>query len=445
MLVNLARTHRLNAAPLAPGPVLYWMSREQRVRDNWGLLHARELAGRAHPLVVCFCLVPAYPGATLRHYDFMLSGLARVEIDLAALGIPLALRLGDPSAEIPRLADELGAGCVVKDFDPMRVKQGWQRGVAKALPVALIEVDGHNVVPARQVSQKQEYAARTIRPKIHRLFGEYLEEFPVLEPQAAAVPSLPPTDWDALRAELAVDPAVGPVALAPGEDAAREALDRFVSDRLEVYAERRNDPNAGATSRLSAYFHFGQLAPQRAALAAAASGRGEGQAAFLEELVVRRELSDNFCLHNAHHDTLAGAPAWALRTLDEHRADPRPYVYSLEEFEQARTHSRLWNAAQNEMRRTGFMHGYMRMYWAKKILEWSPSPEEAHATALALNDRFQLDGRDPNGHVGILWSLAGLHDRPWQTRPVFGSVRYMNERGCRRKFDVDQYIERWGG
>ncbi|WP_285907082.1 deoxyribodipyrimidine photo-lyase [Pseudodesulfovibrio pelocollis] len=445
MLVNLARTHRLNAAPLAPGPVLYWMSREQRVRDNWGLLHARELAGRAHPLVVCFCLVPAYPGATLRHYDFMLSGLARVEIDLAALGIPLALRLGDPSAEIPRLADELGAGCVVTDFDPMRVKQGWQRAVAEALPVALIEVDGHNVVPARQVSQKQEYAARTIRPKIHRLFGEYLEEFPAIEPQAAAVPSLPPTDWDALRAGLAVDPAVGPVALAPGEDAAREALDRFVSDRLEVYAERRNDPNAGATSWLSAYFHFGQLAPQRAALAAAASGRGEGQAAFLEELVVRRELSDNFCLHNAHHDTLAGAPAWALRTLDEHRADPRPYVYSQEEFEQARTHSRLWNAAQNEMRRTGFMHGYMRMYWAKKILEWSPTPEAAHATALALNDRHQLDGRDPNGHVGVLWSLAGLHDRPWQTRPVFGSIRYMNERGCRRKFAVDQYIERWGG
>ncbi|MFH1913678.1 MAG: deoxyribodipyrimidine photo-lyase [Pseudomonadota bacterium] len=447
MLVNPARSHRLNAAPLAPGPILYWMSREQRVRDNWGLLHARELAGRDHPLVVGFCLVPAYPGATLRHSDFMLSGLARVEADLAVLGIPLALRLGDPSAEIPRLAAELGAGGVVTDFDPMRVKQAWQRTVAEALPVALVEVDGHNVVPARRVSPKQEYAARTIRPKIHRLFGEYLEDFPALEPQTAAAPSLPSMDWQAVRTGLVVagGESVGPVPLAPGEDAAREALNRFVVDRVAVYAERRNDPNAGATSRLSAYFHFGQLAPQRAALAAAASGRGEGQAAFLEELVVRRELSDNFCLHNAHHDTLAGAPAWALRTLDEHRADPRPHLCSPEEFEGARTHSRLWNAAQNQMRRTGFMHGYMRMYWAKKILEWSPSPEEAHATALALNDRFQLDGRDPNGHVGILWSLAGLHDRPWQTRPVFGSIRYMNERGCRRKFAVDQYIERWGG
>ncbi|MUM77668.1 deoxyribodipyrimidine photo-lyase [Pseudodesulfovibrio sp. F-1] len=445
MLVNPARIHRLNAAPHVPGPILYWMSRDQRTADNWGLLHARELAGRDHPLVVCFCLVPDYPGATLRHYDFMLSGLARVEADLAALGIPFILRRGDPGVVIPRLVAELGAGGVVTDFDPLRIKQGWQRAVALALPVALMEVDGHNVVPARQVSPKQEYAARTIRPKIHRLFGEYLEEFPALEPQAAAAPSQPPTDWEALRAGLDVDAAVSPVDLVAGEDAAREALARFVTDRLAVYAERRNDPNAGATSRLSAYFHFGQIAPQRAALAAAASGRGEGQAAFLEELVVRRELSDNFCLHNPHHDTLAGAPVWALKTLDEHRADPRPYCYSREEFEGARTHSPLWNAAQNEMRRTGFMHGYMRMYWAKKILEWSSSPEEAHATALALNDRYQLDGRDPNGHVGVLWSLAGLHDRPWKTRPVFGSVRYMNERGCRRKFDADRYIERWGG
>jgi len=445
MLVNPARIHRLNAAPRAPGPVLYWMTREQRAADNWGLIHARELAGRDQPLVVCFCLVPDYPGATLRHYDFMLAGLARVEADLAGLGIPLAVRPGDPGTVIPGLAAELGAGCVVTDFDPLRVKQGWQRAVAQALPVALIEVDGHNVIPARQVSPGQEYAARTIRPKIQRLFGEYLEEFPALEPQAAAAPGLPPTDWEAMRTGLAVDVTVEPVALAPGEDAAREGLARFVTDRLAVYAERRNDPNAGATSRLSAYFHFGQLAPQRAALAAAASGRGEGQAAFLEELVVRRELSDNFCLHNPQHDTLAGAPAWGLKTLDEHRADPRPYLYTQEEFEQARTHSRLWNAAQNEMRRTGFMHGYMRMYWAKKILEWSATPEAAHATALALNDRYQLDGRDPGGHVGVLWSLAGLHDRPWQTRPVFGSVRYMNERGCRRKFDADQYIERWGG
>jgi deoxyribodipyrimidine photo-lyase len=445
MLVNPARTHRLNTAPLDPGPILYWMSREQRVRDNWGLLHARELAGRDQPLVVAFCLAPAFLGATLRQYDFMLSGLAGVESHLAALGIPFVLLQGNPGQEIPRLAADLGVGGVVTDFDPLRVKQAWQRAAAKALPATLIEVDGHNVVPARLVSPKQEYAARTIRPKIHRLIGEYLEEFPSLEPQVAPSPTCGATDWDAVRAGLAVDQSVGPVPLAPGEDAAHEALDRFVADRLHAYAEQRNDPNADGTSRLSAYFHFGQLAPQRAALAAAASGRGEGGAAYLEELVVRRELADNFCLHNPRYDSLAGAPAWALRTLDEHRDDPRSHVYAREEFEQARTGSHLWNAAQNELRQTGFMHGYMRMFWAKKILEWSATPEEAHATALALNDRYQLDGRDPNGYVGILWSLAGLHDRPWQTRPVFGTVRFMNENGCRRKFDVDAYVRRWGG
>ncbi|ADU61100.1 MAG: deoxyribodipyrimidine photo-lyase [Pseudodesulfovibrio sp.] len=449
MLVNNKRLYRLNQAPLAAGPILYWMSREQRVRDNWGLLHAREMAGQEHALVVVFCLAPAFLGATLRQYDFMLSGLAQVEGDLAALGIPFVLLQGDPGQEIPRLAAELGAGGVVTDFDPLRVKQGWQGAAAHALPVSFIEVDGHNVVPARQVSPKQEYAARTIRPKIHRLIGEYLEEFPPLEPQVAPAPPCAATaraaHWGEVRAGLAVDGAVGPVSLVPGEDAAHDALDRFVADRLHVYAGQRNDPNADGTSRLSAYFHFGQLAPQRAALAAAASGRGEGQAAYLEELVVRRELADNFCLHNPQYDSLAGAPAWALKTLGEHRADPRAHCYTRETFEQARTGSRLWNAAQNELRQTGFMHGYMRMFWAKKILEWSATPEEAHATALALNDRYQLDGRDPNGYVGILWSLAGLHDRPWQTRPVFGSVRFMNENGCRRKFDVDKYIERWGG
>jgi deoxyribodipyrimidine photo-lyase len=443
MLVNNTRIHPLNAARPAPGPILYWMSREQRVRDNWGLLHARDLAGDARPLVVAFCLAPSFLGATLRQYDFMLRGLAEVEAGLGALGMPFIVLSGDPGTEIPGLAAGLGAGAVVTDFDPLRVKQGWQRAVAEALAVPLLEVDGHNVVPARRVSVKQEYAARTIRPRLHRVFGDYCEEFPALRPVTVAGPAFQATDWQAVRAMLRVDESVGPVALAPGEAAARAALDEFVETRLSVYAEGRNDPMADATSRLSAYYHFGQLAPQRAALAVAATGSGAGPEAYLEELVVRRELSDNFCLHNPRYDTLDGAAPWALKTLIEHRADPRPHLYSREQFDGAETHSRLWNAAQNELLRTGFMHGYMRMFWAKKILEWSATPEEALATVIALNDRYQLDGRDPNGYVGALWSVAGLHDRAWKTRPVFGSIRYMNENGCRRKFDVDAYIRRW--
>lgn len=441
MLVNEERIFLCKPGRETPGPVLYWMSREQRVRDNWGLLYARILAGTTRPLVVGFCLVQGFLGATLRHYDFMLRGLAQVAEGLGALGIPFVLRLGEPGQEIPRLASELGAGVVVTDFDPLRVKQVWQEQVIQGLSVPLIEVDGHNVVPARRVSDKQEYGARTIRPKIHRLASEFLEEYPELTPPAVPGPEVGLPDWEAVRRALDVDATVGPVDLAAGEDAAHAALAAFVGGRLARYAEDRNDPTKDGTSRLSAYFHFGQLAPQRAALVAA--GPGEGSLAFLEESVVRRELAENFCLHNPRYDSLEGAPDWALKTLDAHRGDPRPYLYTPEQFELAATHSRLWNAAQTQLRLSGYMHGYMRMFWAKKILEWSATPEEAHATVVRLNDRYQLDGRDPNGYVGALWSVAGLHDRPWKQRPVYGSIRYMNENGCRRKFRADAYIATW--
>jgi len=442
LLVNRKRLHTFNEAPLPPGAIVYWMTREQRVHDNWSLLHARDLADSDRPLVVVFCLVPSFLGATLRQYDFMLKGLAEVETELAQLAIPFALRMGDPTIELPGFVSEYNAAAVVTDFDPLRIKQRWQKAVASQISVPLIEVDGHNVIPARYVSDKQEYAARTIRPKIHRLSSEFLEEFPALAPlQGNKVEAA--TDWDAVRNTIAVDESVRPVDMTPGEYAARDALHEFIASRLHGYAAKRNDPNADATSRLSAYFHFGHIAPQRVALEVASSGRGEDQAAYLEELIVRRELTDNFCLHNPNYDSLQGAPPWALKTLEEHRQDQRSHLYSYEQFEQAKTHSRLWNAAQGQLLKSGYIHGYMRMFWAKKILEWSASPEEAHSIAIRLNDRFQLDGRDPNGYVGVLWSVAGLHDRAWKTRPVYGSIRYMNENGCRRKFDVEAYCERW--
>lgn len=443
MTVNHHRIHALNNHAPASGPVIYWMSREQRVHDNWGLLHARTLAGNDRPLVVVFCLAPAFLGATLRQYDFMLSGLEEVEMELAEYGIPFIVLAGPPEETLPAFAKTIHAGGVVTDFDPLKIKQKWQQAVAAKLDIPLMEVDGHNVVPARFVSEKQEYAARTIRPKIHKVSHEFLEDFPALDPVKASLQSFDPVDWAGLRAGLELDSEVAPVDLPPGEQAAEDALSTFIDNRLTGYVQERNDPNAEATSRLSAYFHFGQLAPQRAALAVAASGKGEDQAAYLEELIIRRELSDNFCLHNPHYDSLQGAPPWALKTLDEHRDDQRDHLYTREAFEQAKTHSALWNAAQRQLLATGFMHGYMRMFWAKKILEWTATPEEAHAIALGLNDRYQLDGRDPNGFVGVLWSIAGLHDRAWKTRPVYGSIRYMNENGCRRKFDVDAYCRTW--
>jgi deoxyribodipyrimidine photo-lyase len=228
----------------------------------------------------------------------------------------------------------------------------------------------------------------------------------------------------------------------PGESAAHRALAGFLDQRLEGYATDRNDPNRNGQSGLSPYLHFGHLAPQRVALAVAAGGTPDDRDAFLEELIIRRELSDNFCWYNNRYDQVEGFPDWARKTLDRHRADPREYRYSRGALERGETHDRLWNAAQKEMVLTGKMHGYLRMYWAKKILEWSGSPEEALAAAIFLNDRYELDGRDPNGYAGIAWSIGGVHDRPWGERPVFGMVRYMNYNGCARKFDVPGYIGR---
>ncbi len=447
MQVHAKRINILNGSKSDSfdGPVIYWMSREQRVQDNWSLLYARELVGKTRPLVVCFVMSPSFMCASLRQYDFMLKGLKEVADNLEKLNIPFALRIGPPDCEIVRLANDIRAGVVVTDFDPLRNVEGWQKNAASELQVPLIEVDGRNIVPARIVSDKQEYAARTIRPKIHRLLFEYLEEFPKLKSQSAIPPDIAKPDWNAAYRAINVDRSVLPVELPSGEYAAHKALASFIGNRLKNYAEKSNDPNGEATSVLSPYIQFGQLSAQRIALDIAATGAGDSQDKFLEQLIVRRELSDNFCLYNSDYDSLNGAPEWAVGSLDDHRDDERMYVYTLEEFEKATTHSPLWNAAQNQMRRTGYMHGYMRMFWAKKILEWSASPEQALKTAIVLNDRYQLDGRSPNGYVGALWSIAGLHDRPWKKRPVYGAIRYMNERGCRRKFKVAEYISRWNG
>jgi deoxyribodipyrimidine photo-lyase len=231
--------------------------------------------------------------------------------------------------------------------------------------------------------------------------------------------------------------------ITPGEKAAGKALQNFLKYGINDYEERRNDPSLEGQSGLSPYLHFGQLSSQRVALEVMKSNASkQSRDAFLEELIIRKELSDNFCFYNPNYDSFDGFPAWARKSLDEHRKDKREYRYALEQFEHAGTHDDLWNAAQNEMVIRGKMHGYMRMYWAKKILEWSESPEEAMETAIFLNDKYELDGRDPNGYTGIAWSIGGVHDRAWGERPVFGKIRYMSYHGCKSKFDVKAYIEK---
>jgi len=444
-MIHPSRIYQLNDKPKRTGPVIYWMSRDQRAHDNWALLHAAASAAEmGTPLVVVFCLLPDFMGAGLRQYDFMLGGLREVEQTLTGQNIPFKVSAGDPVKNISELIREFDAGLLVADFDPLRVKRHWHYAVSNMAEVRCVEVDAHNIIPCRHLSQKQEYAAYTIRPKIEKLLHEFLHEFPEIEALGQNM-NAASSDWDALYKSLRVDDTVKEVTwIHPGEKAAAAMLDDFIETRLPRYYLDRNDPNLDGVSMMSPYLHFGQVSPQRVALAVRESASPqEAKNAFLEELIVRRELSDNFCLYNDNYDKVEGFPDWAKKTLNEHRHDTREYIYSLEELERGQSHEPLWNAAQLQMVHTGRMHGYMRMYWAKKILEWTETPEQAMEYAIYLNDRYQLDGRDPNGYTGIAWSMGGVHDRAWKERPVFGKIRYMNEKGCRRKFNVDAYINRY--
>lgn len=444
--IDKRRCLALNDLQLGDGPVIYWMSRDQRLHDNWALYHAQQLAlQRKQALAVVFCVVPQFLGATLRQYDFMLTGLAQVETECRRKSIAFHPLLGDPSKALTEFAKRHKVAAVICDFSPLRINRRWKDQASKVLPCPLIEVDTHNVIPCWVASDKQEYAARTIRPKIHKLLPEFLTEIPTVKKHPFGWPGvITPIDWDNARNSLKIDTGAKPVAhFEPGEKAALRMLRKFIDGRLDNYDRHRNDPNAEAQSDLSPYLHFGQISPQRVAWEInRLDGRSYDEDAFIEELLVRRELSDNFCFYNANYDNFKGFPDWAQRTLNKRRNDTREYIYTRAEFEYGETHDPLWNAAQLQMVKEGKMHGYMRMYWAKKILEWSVSPEDALETAIHLNDRYELDGRDPNGYAGIAWSIGAVHDRPWKEREIFGTVRYMSYSGCRRKFDVERYIRK---
>lgn len=444
-MVDNFRTKTLIRGDHSSGPVVYWMSRDQRVHDNWALVYAQEIAlERKEWLEVVFCLVPRFLDATVRQYEFMIQGLEEVESTLRRYAIPFTLLSGSPEQRIPEYIRKIKASVIISDFSPIKIQRSWKEKAAKSAGVSFYEVDAHNIVPCRDASDKQEFGAYTIRPKIHRLLDKYLVEIPGVKkhPHNDTLPD--PVDWIKARSSLKVDTGVGKVAwLQSGEKAAAKMLDEFLNNRITHYADDRNDPNKNAVSNLSPYLHFGQISAQRVALAVTSSRKKKlSREVFLEELIIRRELSDNFCFYNEQYDSFDGFPAWAQKTLNEHRNDARDHVYSVDDFEQARTHDPLWNAAQIEMVETGKMHGYMRMYWAKKILEWTDSPEEALAIGIYLNDKYELDGRDPNGYTGLAWSIGGVHDRAWAERPVFGKIRYMNYNGAKRKFDVDKYIQR---
>ncbi|KAK9808374.1 hypothetical protein WJX73_008417 [Symbiochloris irregularis] len=446
--VDPSRVRALNDGSLKEGPILYWMSRDQRVNHNWALLHACALAEKHKaPVGIVFNLVPEYLGAGARQFGFMLRGLQSLQSQLSELQIAFHLTRGNPEQTIPKLAQDVKAGALVVDQSPVRIAKKWREDVAKKLGgIPLYEVDAHNVVPVWVASDKREYGARTIRSKIHKQLPKYLKDFPDVSKQAKWK-DYPKADWDKVIKEV-VDRGkeVPEIDWAkPGQAAAWKALEAFVSskERIGIFDAKRNDPNQPkALSGLSPYIHFGQLSMQAAALEAIKhkSKFRSGVDAFLEEAVVRRELSDNFCFYEADYDSLSCISDWARNSLEAHKGDKREYTYTWDQFERGETHDELWNAAQHQMVYEGKMHGFLRMYWAKKILEWTQSPEEALDFAIRLNDKWEIDGRDPNGYVGCMWSVGGIHDQGWSERAVFGKIRYMNYNGCKRKMNIEAYV-----
>jgi len=469
MSVKKTRIRKVNEKPVQSGPVVYWMNREIRADDNWALLYAQELAfEQRQPLLVVYNLVNSYLGGRSENLFFKLGGLQEVQDNLAKKNIPFSLLV---SESIEKSGQDLlsflqgqNPGVVVTDFSPVRAQIAWVKQVGKEVHCSVQMVDTHNIIPVWVASPKQEYGAYTLRPKLHKKLPEYLEEFPDLSNHTYNTSQRgQEIDWKKLYENTENKE----LTFRPGSAQAKKMMKVFLEERLPQYATDRNNPLLEAQSDLSPYFHYGMIAPQRVALEVlklvdapievimhakknkakiddkAPLSLLDHASAYLEELIVRRELSDNFCFYNKFYDTVDGFPDWAKKALDRERSTKRDFIYTKDDFEKALTHDELWNAAQREMICTGKMHGYMRMYWAKKILEWTKSPEEAMEIAIYLNDTYSLDGRDPNGYAGIAWSIGGVHDRSWFSRPVYGTVRYMARSGCDKRFDTGAYIAKF--
>jgi len=429
--------------------VLYWMQRSQRAQHNPALERAlRHANEEGLPLLVVFGLMDGDPEANLRQYTFMLEGLRNAQQRLAERGVQLVVAHGRPDEVVLDYAGD--AALLVADRGYLRHQKRWRTRVAEAVPCRVEQVEGDVVVPVETVTDKAEYAARTIRPKIHEHLDRCLQ---LPEPAPVESPSLSLDvdgglsldDIDAVTDQLDLDRSVSPVSALyrGGASEAERVLDQFLAEHLDGYDGNRNQIHTNAVSHMSKYLHFGQVSPVWVARQVrGAAGPDSDVESYIEELVVRRELAVNHVHFRPDtYDAYGCLPDWAQESLAEHAGDERENTYSRAELEQGETHDPYWNAAMKEMRETGYMHNYMRMYWGKKILEWTPDPQTAFDRTLHLNNKYFLDGRDPNSFANVAW-IFGLHDRGWKERPVYGKVRYMSQGGLKRKADPDAYVEK---
>ncbi len=424
--------------------VLYWMQSSHRTVDNPALQYAVERADHSNaPVIVYFGLSETYPEANLRHFNFMLEGLEEVSKSFEEMNIKFILKVESPDEGALNLSRD--ASVVVVDRGYLKHQIGLYNLVAERCRCPFIQVEGNVVVPVETASPKEEYSAGTFRPKITRLLDRFLHPVENISPKLSSLhfdfPSLVGEPIQSILSGLNIDKSVPVSSLFKGgTNEAKLIFTEFMQERLDSFSEGRNDPGGIGSSNMSPYLHFGQVSPVSLAIQSQEHG-GKGTSVFLEELIVRRELAVNFVRYNNQYDNFQGLPKWSQNTLNSHTDDKREYVYSLDELENASTHDQYWNASQLEMKKTGKMQGYMRMYWGKKILEWTEDPREAYTNAVFLNNKYEIDGRDPGGYAGIAWCF-GKHDRPWKEREIFGMVRYMNFQGLKRKFSMDNYVQK---
>ena len=439
--------------------ILYWMQGSQRTRYNhcleYGVLKANEMK---KPLIVIFNLVDGYPEANERHYAFMLEGLKDVKEALAERKIEFYILHGDMVTNVVKASEE--ASLLVCDKGYMKIQKKWRSEISSKVECQAVEIDTNLVVPVEAASQKEEYAARTIREKIKRQLDEFLYDFENIKYSVNKSykkkfcfyeENLNKSieDVNKILKKMKLDKTVSRSEFfCGGEREAGKRLDEFIEDKLDRYGEKNSDPGEDNVSKLSPYLHFGNISPVEIALELLKSKNDlnkESVDGFIEELIIRRELSHNFIYYNISYDKWEGITyGWAYETMEKHIRDKRENLYSIKKLEDAETHDIYWNAAQKEMVVTGFMHGYMRMYWCKKIFEWSKTPKEAYERTIYLNNKYFIDGRDPNSYTGVAWCF-GKHDRAWREREIFGKIRYMNSAGLKRKFDMDKYVKRIEG
>ncbi len=443
-------TVRRSGAPDPDGScVVYWMQRAQRGVDNPALDVAVEAANALHkPAVVFFAPVPFYPHANLRHYKFLAEGIADIEDALRERNIGFVLRRF-PEHSLVKFCQEVKAALVVGDENPMREPESWRRTATKKLTVPLWTVDADVIVPS-VLLEKEQYAAHIIRPRLKKQLARFL-----VAPKntTSKLAWKKPRDLASLDSHFDItedwklDRSVAPVSgFRGGTKEALRRLDEFVKHGLADYGTQRNKPETSGTSSLSPYLHFGHIGPHTVALAIEKAKVSEAdKERFLDQLITWRELAINMVRFNPNYDNFECGEGWAHRSLAKHSKDKRPVLYSAKQLENAETYDELWNAGQMQMVNTGWMHNYMRMYWAKKILEWSPSAAQAFDVAVYLNDKYLLDGRDPNGYMGVAWSVVGKFDRPWFERPIFGQIRYMSGASTGKKFNSKKYIQQQSG